>query len=54
MNLKKTLSFKEQIERLKEHGKLVKRHTGCTSYDCKMAKQCSMKDVCYGRSKERL
>lgn len=56
--VKQPIGRLEQIQvakkRLKEHGKLVKRHSGCTSYDCKMAKQCSMKDVCYGRSKERL
>jgi hypothetical protein len=40
--------------RLENKNRLVKRHDKCTGYTCKMATQCPMKDVCYGRSKERL
>lgn len=34
--------------------KVPERHKECNAYDCKMAEKCPMKDVCYGRSKERL
>lgn len=34
--------------------KLVKRHKNCTGYNCKKAQECPMRDVCYGRKKERL
>ena len=48
----------EQIQyykdRLQKKGKLVKRHSLCTGYHCKMATECPMREVCYGRSKERL
>lgn len=40
--------------RLMDRGKLVKRHERCTGYMCKMAQSCPMRDVCYGKSKERL
>lgn len=40
--------------RLQDKGKMVARHEKCTGYDCKMAEQCPMRDVCYGRKKERL
>ena len=40
--------------RLETKGKLVQRHEKCTGYQCKMAEQCPMRDVCYGRKKERL
>lgn len=40
--------------RLQDKGKLVSRHEKCTGYQCKMAEQCPMCDVCYGRKKERL
>jgi hypothetical protein len=40
--------------RLIDKGKLVKRHNKCTGYHCKMAEGCPMRDVCYGRKKERL
>lgn len=38
---------------LKEH-KMVKRHEKCSCYNCKMAMTCAMKDVCWGKSRERL
>lgn len=41
-------------QRLINKGKLVRRHTKCTGYMCKMAQSCAMRDVCYGKSKERL
>lgn len=40
--------------RLQDKRKLVSRHEKCTGYQCKMAEQCAMRDVCYGRKKERL
>ena len=40
--------------RLQDKGKLVTRHEKCTGYQCKMAEQCPMRDVCYGKKKERL
>ena len=49
--LEKIQYFKQ---RLLKKGKLVKRHKGCTGYSCKMAGSCAMRDVCYGRKKERL
>lgn len=35
-------------------GKMVGRKKECTSYNCKLAETCPMKDVCYGKSKEKL
>lgn len=49
--LEKIQYFKQKL--LKKN-KLVKRHKGCTGYSCKMAGSCAMRDVCYGRTKERL
>ena len=53
--------YVERLEEIKFHhdkliaeNKVVKRHVECNSYTCKMADKCPMKDVCYGRSKERL
>lgn len=40
--------------RLQDKGKLVSRHEKCTGYDCKMAEQCPMREVCYGKKKEKL
>ena len=40
--------------RLQDKGKLVKRHEKCTGYNCSMAEQCQMREVCYGRKKEKL
>lgn len=40
--------------RLETKGKLVQRHERCTGYHCKMAEQCPMREVCYGKKKERL
>lgn len=40
--------------RLQEKGRLVKRDKLCTGYNCDMAKKCPMREVCYGKSKERL
>lgn len=40
--------------RLSDKGKLVKRHEKCTGYNCNMAEGCPMRDVCYGKTKERL
>lgn len=40
--------------RLQDKGKLVARHEKCTGYDCKMAEQCPMREVCYCKKKEKL
>ena len=40
--------------RLQDKGKMVARHEKCTGYDCKMAEQCPMREVCYGKKKEKL
>lgn len=52
------ISRLEKIQEYKanliENKKLVKRHEKCTGYNCKMATQCAMRDVCYKRSKERI
>lgn len=56
--VQKYIARLEQIqqykERLLKNGKLVKRHKKCTGYMCKMAQDCPMRDVCYGKKKERL
>lgn len=51
----------ERLERIQEYkqrlltkGKLVARHEKCTGYTCSMAEQCSMREVCYKKNKERL
>lgn len=41
-------------ERLQQKGRLVKRHDLCTGYKCDMAQKCPMREVCYGRSREKL
>ena len=41
-------------QNLLENHKMAQRHKNCTGYNCKMAENCPMKDVCYGRSKGRL
>lgn len=53
--------YVERLEEIKFHhdkliaeNKVVKRHVECSSYTCKMADKCPMKDVCYGKSKERI
>lgn len=53
--------YVERLEEIKFHHdklvtehKVVKKHPECKSYNCKMAEKCPMKDVCYGRSKEKL
>lgn len=53
--------YVERLEEIKFHhdqlineNKVVKKHSECKSYNCKMAEKCVMKEVCYGRSKERL
>lgn len=56
--VKKYIARLEKIQyykkRLLRKDKLVKRHNKCTGYDCKMAQECAMSDVCYKKSKERL
>lgn len=40
--------------RLETKGKLVKRYEKCTGYHCRIAESCPMRDVCYGKLRERL
>lgn len=49
--LKQIQLFKK---RLQEHNRLVTKHEKCVSYDCKMAEECAMREVCYGKDKSRL
>lgn len=35
-------------------GKIVKRHKECTSYNCKMAEGCAMKDACWNKNNGRV
>lgn len=46
--------IQEYSDRLLNYNKLVRRCEPCTGYASKRATDCPMKDVCYGRSKERL
>ena len=53
--------YVERLEEIKFHhdqlletGKIVKNHPECKTYNCKMAEKCVMKEVCYGRTKERI
>lgn len=46
--------IQESKTKLLEQNKLVQRHKKCTGYNCKMTEECNMKDVCYGKAKERL
>lgn len=39
------------IEDLFERGRMVKKHDKCISYDCKMALDCPMRDVCFKKVK---
>lgn len=41
-------------QRLLTKGRLVKRHSKCNGYNCKMAEGCPMREVCYGKTKQRL
>lgn len=46
--------IKYHKERALKEGKMVKRRKECNSYTCKMAESCPMKDVCWGKNKERI
>lgn len=46
--------IQEHKQRLLKKHKIVARCEKCTSYDCKRAQECPMREVCYGKSKERL
>lgn len=41
-------------ERLLNNRKMVKRCDKCTGYDSKRSQECPMREVCYGKSKERI
>jgi len=41
-------------QRALEEGKMAGRFKGCDSITCKRALSCNMKDVCYGKNKDRL
>lgn len=49
--LEKIQTYKQNL--IKTH-RMVARHKKCTGYTCKMAENCPMKEVCYGRNKEKL
>lgn len=52
--IKRLKMIQKYKQNLLENHKMVQRHKNCTGYNCKMAENCPMKDVCYGRSKGRL
>jgi len=37
-----------------EGGKMVQRHKDCTSYTCKLAEKCPMKDACWNKGEGRI
>lgn len=41
-------------EKAVKENKMVGRKKDCNSYTCKLAEKCPMKDVCFGKSKEKL
>lgn len=41
-------------DRFVEENKMPNKHHECTSYDCKMAETCPMKDVCWNRNNGRV
>ena len=56
--IKKEIRRLEQVQEYKrqllKQKKLVKRHEKCTGYTSKKAQECPMRDVCFGKSKERI
>lgn len=46
--------IQEHKQRLLKKHKLVARCEQCMAYDCKRAIECPMREVCYGKSKERI
>lgn len=52
--IKRLENIQEYKQNLIKNHKMVARHKKCTGYNCKMAENCPMKDVCYGYSRERL
>lgn len=56
--IKKEIRRLEQVQEYKkqllEQKKLVKMHEKCTGYTSKKAQECPMRDVCFGKSKERI
>lgn len=60
-NKKITDSFIDRLEdvqerkrKVLEEHKMVARHCNCTSYDCDMAKKCSLRDACYNKGMGRI
>lgn len=41
-------------ERVINENKMVKRHEECTSYNCKLAAKCPMKDACWNKGKGKV
>jgi len=52
--IKRLENIQKAKHRLMKHNKLVKRAKDCTGYNCKMAEACNMREVCYGKEKERI
>lgn len=52
--IKRLKMIQKHKQNLLENHKMVQRHKNCTGYNCKMAENCPMKDVCYKRKIERL
>ena len=46
--------IKHWYHKFMEEKVMVKRNKQCTSYDCKMAETCPMKDACWNRGKGRI
>lgn len=47
-------SVKYHHNNLIKNNKLVSKHKECTSYDCKMAESCPMKDACWNKNNGRI
>lgn len=45
---------KYHYEKFNSDGKMVKRKKECTSYDCKLAEKCPMKDACWNKNNGRI
>ena len=56
--IKKEIRRLEQVQEYKkqllEQKKLIKRVSQCTCYGSKKAQECLMRDVCFGKNKERI
>lgn len=53
--------YMERLEKIRKYkdallkrGRIVSRKNTCTAYTCKIASSCPMRDVCWGRTKQKL